>query len=152
MNSTTVPNGDWATAIQDLNGGMGIDLTVDYVGASYFQQCLDCAAIDGRIIQLGALSGTNLEGKGRDGRGVDIGAFVSKRIRFQGSTLRSRDPEYQGKLRDLFVEKVLPGLIGKGQNVFQSHVDQVMSWHDIGKAHEALERNQTMGKIVCRVD
>ena len=62
---------------------------IDFVGQNYFQGNLDVAARDGRIVTLGALSGTKLK------EGVDIGAFVRKRLRFEGSSLRSRDVEYQ---------------------------------------------------------
>jgi len=80
---------------------------------------------------------------------ADIGAFVRKRVRFQGSTLRSRKPDYQLALRELFVEKALPELVdGK----FENHVDTVMSWTKIREAHEKMERNETKGKIVCVVD
>jgi NADPH:quinone reductase-like Zn-dependent oxidoreductase len=72
----------------------GVNISVDFVGGPYFQGNLDVVARDGHIVTLGALGGTKLPA------GVDIGAFVRKRIRFEGSSLRSRDPDYQGKLRD----------------------------------------------------
>jgi NADPH:quinone reductase-like Zn-dependent oxidoreductase len=80
---------------------------------------------------------------------IDISAFLRKRARFEGSTLRSRDLEYQIKLRDLFVELVLPGLLS---GVYKHHVDRVFKWEDIREAHELLERNGTMGKVVCVVE
>lgn len=80
--------------------------------------------------------------------GVDIGAFVFKRVRYQGSTLRSRDAEYQGKLRDLFEEKALPGL---REGRFECHVEKVMGWEDIREAHELMESNETKGKIICTI-
>lgn len=151
VNTTT--SDDWAAEIRKLYNGAGIDLTVDYVGATTFQGCLDAAALDGRVVQLGVMGGTNLEGQGRHGGGVDIAAFVRKRVKFVGSTLRSRDPEYQGRLRDLFVEKAMPGLLGEdGHQKFENHVDTVMSWNEIDKAHSLMESNKAMGKIICRVD
>ena len=50
---------------------------------------LDSPARDARIITLATLGGTKLPA------GTDIGAFVRKRIRFEGSSLRSRDVGYQ---------------------------------------------------------
>ena len=99
--------------------------------------------LDGRIVQLGVMGGASL------GEGTDISAFVRKRVRFMGSTLRSRKPDYQRKLRDLFVEKALPELV---EGKFENHVDTVMSWKQIGEAHAKMERNETRGKIVCTVD
>lgn len=89
---------NWAEEILKATGGKGVDVVIDFVGQSYFQGNLDVAARDARIVNLGLMSGTKLPA------GVDIGAFVSKRLRFEGSSLRSRDPEYQGKLRDKLEE------------------------------------------------
>ena len=89
---------DWAKEILKETGGKGVDIVVDYIGANYFQGNLDVATRDGRIVHLGAMSGTKLPD------GVDIGAFIRKRVRFEGSSLRSRDEGYQGRLRDTLVE------------------------------------------------
>lgn len=134
---------DWAQQIKDANGGQGVDLLIDFIGSPVFAQNLEVMNLDGRIVQLGVMGGTSLS------EGTDISAFVRKRVRFMGSTLRSRKPEYQRKLRDLFVEKALPELVaGK----FENHVDTVMSWKEIQAAHEKMESNVTRGKIVCVVD
>lgn len=141
--NTTKNDGKWADEVKALNGGKGIDLVVDYVGAPYFQQNLDVLAMDGRVVQLGAMGGTSLPA------GTDIGAFVRKRARFMGSTLRSRDPEYQGKLRDLFEEKVLGALV---EGSMECKIEKVMGWEGIVEAHQMMERNETRGKIVCTIE
>jgi NADPH:quinone reductase-like Zn-dependent oxidoreductase len=137
------PGGTWADEVRRANGGDGVDLVIDFVGAPYFADNLSVLARDGRVVQLGVMGGTVLPA------GVDISAFVMKRATFVGSTLRSRDPEYQGKLRDLFAETVLPGLI-KGE--LSMPVEKVVSWWEIEAAHRLLEENGTMGKVVCLVD
>ena len=141
--NTTKNDGKWADEVKRMNDGKGVDLVIDYVGASYFQQNLDVLAMDGRVVQLGAMGGTLLPEK------PDIGGFVRKRIRFQGSTLRSRDPEYQGKLRDLFEEKVMGGLL---DGSIECKIEKVMDWEKIVEAHQLMESNQTKGKIVCTID
>ena len=100
------------------------------------------AARDGRIVNLGWLSGTKLPA------GVDIGAFVRKRVRFEGSSLRSRDEAYQGRLRDQLVEHVVPGV---ESGVFKVFVERVFPWEEIREAHRLMEGNQTKGKVVCRI-
>ncbi|PPJ60862.1 hypothetical protein CBER1_07212 [Cercospora berteroae] len=135
--------GTWADEVKRLNGGKGVDLVIDYVGAPYFAANLDVLAVDGRAVMLGLLGGTVLDEK------TDIRAFLMKRATVVGSTLRSRDWEYQGKLRDLFVEEGLPKLVS---GVYQSAIDKVLSWKDIQEAHEMLEGNKTKGKLVCVVD
>lgn len=117
-----------------------MDLVVDYTGASYFQGNLDVVARDGRIVLLALLGGTVLPEK------VNISAFLRKRVRLEGSTLRSRDVVYQRNLRDLFVKYVLPGL---RDGTFEHHTDKVFKWEEVQQAHETLQRNETMGKVIC---
>lgn len=135
--------GDWADEILRSNNNQGVDLVIDFVGAPYFASNLKVLARDGRVVQLGVMGGTVLPAE------VDISAFVMKRVSFCGSTLRSRDPDYQEKLRDLFVERVVPGLV---KGVYKPNVEHVLSWREIGRAHRLLEENKTRGKIVCLVD
>ena len=103
---------------------------------------MDVAARDARIVNLGALSGTKLAA------GVDIGAFVRKRVRFEGSSLRSRDEGYQTLLRDRLVEEVMPRL-ERGE--FKLFTERVFGWEDIREAHRLMETNRTKGKIICTV-
>jgi NADPH:quinone reductase-like Zn-dependent oxidoreductase len=80
--------------------------------------------------------------------GVDISTILKKRVRIEGSTLRSRDVEYQGKLRDE-LEKYVERFEDGGLKVY---VEKVMPWTEVVKAHELLEANTTKGKIICTVD
>jgi NADPH2:quinone reductase len=80
--------------------------------------------------------------------GVNMGLLLYKRIRYEGSTLRSRDEEYQGKLRDQLVEHALP----KFENgKFKVFIEKVFSMEQIREAHELLESNKTKGKLICQV-
>ena len=134
---------DWAKEILKATDGKGVDIVVDFIGQNYFQGNLNVAARDGRVVCLGFMSGTKLP------TGVDMGAFVMKRVRFEGSTLRSRDEKYQGKLRDTLVEHSIPKM---KDGSFKVLIEKVFSWQDIVKAHQLMESNQTKGKIICKVD
>ena len=133
---------DWSKEILKATNGKGVDVVVDFVGQSYFQGNLDVAARDGRIVNLGTMSGTKLP------EGVDIGAFVRKRIRFEGSSLRSRDEDYQGKLRNTLVEHALPKMKDRSFKLF---VEKVFPWEEIVQAHKLMESNKTKGKIICMI-
>jgi len=124
INTTTTK--DWASALKEANDGKGMDLVIDFVSAPYFQGNLDVLNMDGKVVMLGNMGGTILP------EGVNIAGFLMKRARFQGSTLRSRSAEYQGKLRDLFEEKVLPELVsGK----YKNPVEKVLPMEKIQEAH-----------------
>ncbi|KAF2169946.1 hypothetical protein M409DRAFT_19561 [Zasmidium cellare ATCC 36951] len=135
--------GSWADELRRLNNNEGVDLIIDFIGAAYFADNLSLVARDGRVVLLGALGGVTLPEK------TDISAFLFKRATFVGSTLRSRDLEYQAKLRDFFCEKVKPRLVS---GEYKAHIEKVLSWREIGEAHLMLEENRTTGKIVCLVD
>ncbi|KAK3360272.1 hypothetical protein B0T25DRAFT_535252 [Lasiosphaeria hispida] len=131
---------DWAAEILAKTGGKGVDLIVDFVGADYFNKNLDVVARDGRICLLGLMSGGVVDQ-------VNIGKLLYKRARVEGSTLRSRDEDYQGLLRDK-LEEYLPKFESGELKIF---IDTVLPFEEIVKAHQQLEENKTMGKIICTI-
>jgi len=119
----------------------GVDLIIDFIGQSYWDMNIDIAARDCRIVLLAAMSGGVKE--------VDLLQLLYKRIRVQGSTLRSRDAEYQGNLRDKFVELALDHL---KSGEFKAHIDKVYNWKQIEEAQRRMETNSgDGGKIICQV-
>ncbi|KAL4924230.1 NAD(P)H-quinone oxidoreductase [Aspergillus undulatus] len=133
---------NWADELEKATGGKGVDVIVDYIGAGYFQDNLRSAALDGRIVNLAFLGGVKVQGE------VDISYFLRKRVRYEGSTLRSRDEPYQRKLRDMVVEKTLDKLKSGEFKVF---VEKVFKFEDVIEAHRLMESNQTKGKIICTI-
>lgn len=131
---------DWVAAVKEKTGGQGVDYIVDFVGGDYFQKNLDVAARDCRIVLLGTLSG----GKVPD---ADISQLLYKRIRVEGSTLRSRDVVYQGQLRDK-LEEYIPDFESGRLKIF---MDTVLPWEEIKEAHRHMEAAKTSGKIVCTI-
>lgn len=131
---------DWAKEIKDATGGKGVDLIIDFIGGSYFSKNLDVAARDGKIVMLGMMGGGSI-------KEADIRPILFKRLRIEGSTLRSRDTEYQGKLRDK-LEEYLPHFESGKLKVV---IDTVLPWEEIQKAHELLETNSNSGKIICTI-
>jgi NADPH:quinone reductase-like Zn-dependent oxidoreductase len=131
---------DWVAEVTKRTGGKGVDYVVDFVGGDYFQKNLDVVARDGRICMLGLMGGA-VAGD------VNIGKLLYKRVRVEGSTLRSRDEEYQGRLRDR-LEEYLPKFESGELKVL---IDTVLPWEEIIQAHKLLEANKTMGKIICTI-
>ncbi|KAI2788984.1 hypothetical protein POX_e07010 [Penicillium oxalicum] len=119
-----------------------MNVIVDFIGAPYFQGNLNTAARDGRVVVLGVMGGAKLPD------GVNMAPLLFKRVRLEGSTLRSRDEEYQGKLRDTLVEHALPKFCDGSFKVF---VEKVFSFEEIVQAHQLLESNKTKGKLICKV-
>ncbi|KAJ5732253.1 quinone oxidoreductase [Penicillium malachiteum] len=133
---------DFAEVIERETNGRGVDLIVDLVGRNYFHQNMRSAAMDSRMVIVAAMSGSKVDD-------FDIRSLINKRIWLMATTLRTRDAEYQGRVRDTFLEKVMPHLVSGEIRVT---VDKVYSWNEVSEAHKRLESNVNAGKIICRVD
>ena len=133
---------NWSEEILKATGGKGVDLVVDFIGASYFQGNINVAARDGRIVTLGLMGGAKLP------KGVDISPILFKRLRYEGTTLRSRDEEYQGKLRNTLVEHALEKF---KEGCYKVYIEKVFPWEQVVDAHKLMETNQTKGKIICTI-
>lgn len=146
----------WVDSIKKATGGKGVDIIIDFIGPGTFAANLEVAAKDGRIVNLATLGGlylppsssSPLSSSGKY-QTPNFGTFVAKRLRYEGSSLRSRDEEYQGRLRDSVVEHALPMFAEGKLKVF---VERVFSWKDIREAHAQMEKNLTKGKLICVVD
>ena len=121
--------------------GECVDLIIDFVGANYWAKNISVAKRDCRIVYLATLSGGKVE--------IDIMQILYKRLRIQGTTLRSRDLDYQSDLRAQFETLAWPYL---KSGVFKAHIDKVYNWKDIVSAQGRMERNEgDGGKIICEL-
>ncbi len=69
-------------------------------------------------------------------------------IACEGSSLRSRDEKYQGRLRDQLVDHALPKF---KDGSFKVLIEKIYDWKDIKEAHRLMESNQTKGKLICTI-
>ena len=133
---------DFAAVVARETGGRGVDLIVDLVGQEYWHRNTASAAMEAKIVLVAAMSGSVIEN-------FNLRALLNKRLWVLATTLRTRSAEYQGKLRDAFVEKALPHLAAGSMTVT---VDEVFSWTRVGDAHKKMESNANAGKLICLVD
>lgn len=134
----------WDEALLKDTDKKGVDIIIDYIGPDYFGANLNAVARDGRIVNLAVLSGTKLSPEAASE--VNFANFVTKRVRFEGSSLRSRDEAYQGKLRDHLVEHAMPMFKDKR---FKVIIEKVLPWTEVAEGHKLMESNATKGKLVC---
>ncbi|KAI7858573.1 NADPH:quinone reductase-like protein [Circinella umbellata] len=135
---------DWAAVIAQETSNKGVNAIIDFVGKSYFENNLATLSIDGRMVILAFLSGPVLDG-------VNIGPLLRKRLRIEGSALRSRSLEYQVRLRDAIYKDVIQEHFAKPSESYKLFIDREFDWNDIVTAHRTMESNQTMGKLVVKV-
>ncbi|KAG1869429.1 quinone oxidoreductase putative [Suillus subalutaceus] len=163
----SIPNGATHTVnykTEDF-AAEGVDVVIDFVGQSHWAKNVESLAIDGRMTILATLSGSEVPA-------VNLGPILYKRLRIQGSTLRSRSLQYQTELisslnfRDI-IDKVtgangggpMRTYIHKVSTFFcSSHpvrhgrtTPQVYPWAEIQSAHHEMADNKNSGKIVVEV-
>lgn len=117
-----------------------VDFVLDFIGKDYFQRNIDVLGTDGTMIILAMLSGAKVEN-------INISPILMKRIRIQGTTLRSRSLDYKAKLIRGFSDKYLKMFEDKRLKVV---VDKTYKYEESQEAHKYIETNQNMGKVVFR--
>ncbi|CRG87018.1 hypothetical protein PISL3812_04032 [Talaromyces islandicus] len=133
---------DFAEVVERETDGHGVDLIVDLIGTDYWEGNVKSAAVDSRIVVIALMSGSKIPN-------FDMRPLLTKRVWICTTTLRVRQPEYQVKVKDFFVEKILPAL---AERKIKTVIDKVYSWSQIRDAHERMEANQNAGKLICTVD
>lgn len=134
-----VRHGDWEAAARAWAGG-GVDVILDPVGGAYLAANQRLLATDGRLVLIGLLGGRAAP--------LDLGRMLVKRQRLIGSTLRSRSPAYKAAVCRALVAEVWPR-IERGE--IAPIIDRVLPAERIADGHAALERDETVGKIVLLV-
>ena len=127
--------------VLEKTGGRGVDMILDCIGASFWEENAKSAAVDSTWILYGSLGGVDIEGP-------ILGSILRKRITLKGTLLRSRSNEYKARLVKSFTEKVLPQFdAGKLKVVINS----ILPIEHITDAHKMMEENRNAGKIVLHV-
>jgi putative PIG3 family NAD(P)H quinone oxidoreductase len=134
-------DGPFAPWVAEQTGGRGVDIVLDFVGAPYFEQNLQALAVDGRMVVIGTMGGAEV-GK------FSLRTLMSKRLLIAGAGLRSMETARKIALTRDFSEFALPRF-ADGRLV--PVIDTVFDWREAAKAHERMESNANVGKIVLRV-
>lgn len=120
----------------------GVDVIIDFIGAPYFQQNIDCLAKDGRMVMLAGMGGMKLES-------VNLNKILLNRLTIAGSTLRSRTTEYQAELTSEFMSFAY-NMLSNGE--IRPIIDKVFPIREVAHAHRYMEANRNVGKIVLQVE
>jgi putative PIG3 family NAD(P)H quinone oxidoreductase len=126
-------------AVEITKHWQGCDLIIDFVAGDYLNRNLNLLNIDGSLIYLAMLAG-------RYADKLDMAMMLGKRATIKGSTLRSRHDEYKTRLIKEFSQTCLADF-DSGKLV--PNIDTELAAKDVGKAHQRLENNDTMGKLIC---
>jgi len=132
---------DFLAEVQRLTGKRGVDVVLDMVGAPYFPRNLRCLAMDGRLVLIAFLGGSQVEG-------CDLLPIMTKRLTVTGSTMRPRTTAQKGVLAEALRAKVWP-LLDTGRCGPVIH--QVFPLAEAAAAHALMESGAHIGKIMLSV-
>lgn len=120
----------WHEAVRAANGGRGVDIVVETVGASSLSQSLAACAPNARVGLLGALGGPAPAPP-------NLGPLILNNVILKGITSGSRR-----NLEDLLRASVANGLT--------PHIDRVFAFDESAQALSYLATGEHVGKIVIR--
>jgi tumor protein p53-inducible protein 3 len=128
--------------VSDITNGIGANIILDPIGASYWEENLKSIGKDGRWVVIGGLGGYELEK-------ISLRSLMGKRISLIGSTLRSRTIQDKIRLTRAFTE--FAGVrFEKG--MLTPVIDKVFNWEQANEAHQYMELNKNKGKIILKIE
>ncbi len=132
---------DFAARTLALTDGAGVDLVQDFIGAAYWQNNLRCLKTAGRLVLVGLMGGAKVE--------ADLGLIMRKRLQVIGSVMRSQPLENKIAITERFRSRWLPEL---ESGRLQPLIDTSFPLAEAAAAHQYMEENRNVGKIMLVVD
>jgi NADPH2:quinone reductase len=131
---------DFVEVIRRDTSGAGVHVILDMIGGDYFSRNIDSLTLDGRLVQIGLLGGSQAP--------IDLGRVMRRRLTITGSTLRVRTVEEKGELARDIEANVWP-LLASGR--IGPVIDRTFPLTDAAEAHRRMEAGEHIGKIVLTV-
>lgn len=132
-------SGGFVDAVRQIKAD-GVEAILDLVGGDYMGGNLACAAPRGRIVLVGLTAGSQAA--------LDLGLILRKRLSITGTVMRARSLDEKIAVAQAFAARSLPWL---EEGKLQPVIDRVLPLERVREAHEALERNETVGKVVLEI-
>ncbi|NSY32873.1 NAD(P)H-quinone oxidoreductase [Pseudoalteromonas sp. JC28] len=129
---------DFAEEMKKL--GLKANVILDPVGGEYLRANLRVAAMDCHCVMLAMLGGRYTE--------LDFAKLLAKRFNLHGSTLRNRSLDYKTELVKDFLNEFGSDLPDQTMKI---PIYKELYWDEIEQAHDILEHNQNLGKVIVRV-
>lgn len=126
---------DFATLIPTLTSHL--DVIIDFVGARYLAPHLDLLNHQGRLICVGLMGGTTAS--------ILLDQILRKRLQIKGLVMRTRSLPEKRTLAHHFKETLLPLFM---QKQIYPVIDKVFPFIEVAAAHQYMENNTNVGKIV----
>jgi len=133
---------DFKQQILDFTNKKGVDVIIDFIAAPYLQKNINSLALDGRMVLLALMGGIKVPD-------LNVANLLVKRLQITGSTLRSRPLPYKIRLSQALKAYAWPLF---EQQTLRPIIDSVFDWKEVVKAHNRMEQNLNIGKIILKVN
>ena len=131
-----------AQACERRLGPQAISVILDLVGGAELSNLLRCLDDQGRLILVGLLAGRRAT--------LPLGVILGRRLRVQGTVLRSRSDDEKAALVAAFRRHLLADFSVDGP--LRPIIHCTVPWTEVREAHQLLEGNSTFGKVVLTHD
>jgi len=128
---------DFAQELMRLTDNAGVDIILDMVAGAYITKEVQCLREDGRLVMIAVQGGVKSE--------FNAGLVLRRRLTITGSTLRPRPIAFKTAIAQACRDRVWP-LIEQGR--IKPVIHSVFAAADAAQAHELMESNQHIGKIM----
>jgi NADPH:quinone reductase-like Zn-dependent oxidoreductase len=123
---------DWAAALAEATGGRGADIVVETGGGATLTHSITAAAPNGRIVLIGALSGSF------GGDLPNFASMIGKNLTMRGIAAGSR--------------RMLDDLIKAAEtSALRPNIDRTFAFADAPAAYAYLEGGAHLGKVMIKV-
>jgi len=130
-------NEDFVEVVRRETAGAGVNVILDIIGGDYVARNIDCLAMNGRLIQIGAQAGPRVS--------INLTPILQRRLTLTGSTLRARTVDEKGALARDVERHVWPLLASRR---VAPVIDRTYPLAQAADAHRRLESSEHIGKIV----
>ncbi len=132
---------DFRKELLSYLGGTKVNLILDIVGGSSFEDNLSLLDKEGRLVIVALLGGANSQ--------IDLSLIMAKHLTITGSRLRHRKPEEKRRIARTLRKKVWP-LLEAG--TIKPIIQATYPLEEAHKAHSVMDSDGTMGKLVLLID
>ena len=132
---------DWVKPLLTATDNRGVDVILDAQAGPYTDRELQLLALDGRLVLIASHLGERSD--------INVRQIVRRRLTLTGSTIRPRSPEYKGQIAQALVRQLWP-LLEDGR--MRLDICASFPLAEVARAHEMLDANQQIGKVVLSVD
>ena len=128
---------DFADVVLSHTDKRGVDIVLDFIGATYWNANLKALARHGRLMIIGLMGGVKGD--------LEVGSILRKSLTVTGTTLRPMPLPQKTMLTSQFIEFAHERL---ANGALLPVLDKTFPLKDAAEAHRYMESNANTGKIV----